>query len=262
APTSQPLGALSAGALAYLLARVLAALGGPLRLRHITDRIDDVAVALGDGAIAGCAIDLGVDDDAGTVRMYATERLVTPKRPRPKLRSLDALPLTLIAQIGASALPLTELRALRCGDTIVLDQSSVVFDQTAQRFSGHVIAHVAGSGTHLVCGLRDRSVEVESLTIVKEPSMTSGRISQAPDSRSTVPDIAADAPIELSVELARFSLTLGELQRTRPGDVLVTGRAIGELVTLRAGGRAIAQGDLVDVDGEVGLRITEFLSDP
>jgi flagellar motor switch protein FliM len=102
---------------------------------------------------------------------------------------------------------------------------------------------------------------VESLTSVKEPSMSSGRVSQAPEARATVPDIAADAPLELSIELARFSLTLGELQRTRPGDVLVTGRAIGESVTLRVAGRAIAQGDLVDVDGEVGLRITSFSSE-
>ncbi|HEY2734727.1 MAG TPA: FliM/FliN family flagellar motor switch protein [Polyangiales bacterium] len=259
APMSLALDALSAGALAYLSARVLAALGGPLRLRHITDRSEEVAVALGAGSIAACAIDLHIDADAGSLRIYAPDALLAPTRPRPKLRSLDALPLTLIAQVGASALPLPEVRALRSGDTLVLDQSSLAFDRTEQRFTGHVIVHVAGSGTHLVCGLRDRSVEVETLTIVKEPSMTSGRVSQAPESRSTVPDVASDAPIELSVELARFSLTLGELQRTRAGDVLVTGRAIGELVTLRAAGRAIARGDLVDVDGEVGLRITEFL---
>jgi type III secretion system YscQ/HrcQ family protein len=107
--------------------------------------------------------------------------------------------------------------------------------------------------------VRDRSLEVESVTSVKEPKMTTGRLSQPPEPKSAAADFAADAPLELSVELARFSLTLGELQRTQPGDVLITGRRIGEAVTLRVAGRAIAQGELVDVEGEIGVRITQFL---
>jgi flagellar motor switch/type III secretory pathway protein FliN len=41
------------------------------------------------------------------------------------------------------------------------------------------------------------------------------------------------------------------------GDVLALGRRIGEPVILRVGGVAVARGDLVDIDGEVGVRITE-----
>ena len=39
------------------------------------------------------------------------------------------------------------------------------------------------------------------------------------------------------------------------GEVLTTGTALGQRVTLRAGDRAIASGELVDVDGEVGVRV-------
>lgn len=66
---------------------------------------------------------------------------------------------------------------------------------------------------------------------------------------------AGDAPIDVVVELARVTMPLAELAALRPGEVLATGRALGERVTLRAGDRTIALGELVDVDGEIGVRI-------
>jgi type III secretion system YscQ/HrcQ family protein len=173
---------------------------------------------------------------------------------------LARVPLWLIARAGSCVMRLAELKLLELRDVIVLDQSSLIHD--GRRFGGQVMVHVAGSGTHLICHTSERGLEVESVTSMKEPQMTNGRLSQSPEPRATVPDLAADAPLELSVELARFSLTLGELQRTGPGDVLLTGRAIGEVVTLRVAGTALAEGELVDVEGEVGVRITRFLTTP
>lgn len=68
-------------------------------------------------------------------------------------------------------------------------------------------------------------------------------------------DLVGDAPIELRVELARVALTLSELAEMRPGEVLVTGRPLGTEVVLRAGDRAVATGELVDVEGELGVRV-------
>ena len=71
-------------------------------------------------------------------------------------------------------------------------------------------------------------------------------------------DLAGDAPILLSVEMARFSLPLETLASLRPGEILRTGRHVGDRVALRAGDRIIAMGELVDVDGEVGVRILQL----
>jgi flagellar motor switch/type III secretory pathway protein FliN len=38
------------------------------------------------------------------------------------------------------------------------------------------------------------------------------------------------------------------------------GRRIGDPVVLRVGGVAVARGDLVEIDGEVGVRIVERLA--
>jgi flagellar motor switch/type III secretory pathway protein FliN len=85
--------------------------------------------------------------------------------------------------------------------------------------------------------------------------MTTAKIET--DGASTTEALAAvaDAPVELSVEIARFTLSLGEIATLCTGDVLLTGRPIGEHVTVRAGTRAIATGELVNVDGAIGVRI-------
>ena len=69
--------------------------------------------------------------------------------------------------------------------------------------------------------------------------------------------LAGDAPIELCLELARFTLPLDELGALRPGEVLATGRPVGARVALSAGGRTVARGELCEVDGEIGVRILE-----
>jgi flagellar motor switch/type III secretory pathway protein FliN len=65
----------------------------------------------------------------------------------------------------------------------------------------------------------------------------------------------ADVPIELTIEVARFSMTLAELVKLRAGEVVASGRALGETAVLRAHDRVIATGELVEVDGEIGLRV-------
>ena len=67
--------------------------------------------------------------------------------------------------------------------------------------------------------------------------------------------LAGDVPIEVAVEIARFTLALEEIGALRTGEILSTGCPIGERVTLRVGGRVVANGELVDVEGDVGVRI-------
>lgn len=68
----------------------------------------------------------------------------------------------------------------------------------------------------------------------------------------------ADIEIDVSIELARLSLPLSEVAGLSPGVVVTTGRLLGERVAIRAGERVLAWGELVDVEGEVGVRVTEI----
>lgn len=70
------------------------------------------------------------------------------------------------------------------------------------------------------------------------------------------PSGAADLPLTLVAELGRVSLTLGRLADLKPGDVVELGRHSREPVELTSGGRLVARGELVQIDTELGVRVT------
>ena len=68
-----------------------------------------------------------------------------------------------------------------------------------------------------------------------------------------------DIDIRLSFELDRTTITLGELSSLAPGYVFTLGCDAQTPVTIRANGKAIARGRLVDMDGTLGVQISETL---
>ena len=72
------------------------------------------------------------------------------------------------------------------------------------------------------------------------------------------PDLK-DIDIRLSFELERRTITVGELELLAPGYTFVLNCDATSPVTIRANGKAIALGRLVDVDGTLGVQITETL---
>jgi type III secretion system YscQ/HrcQ family protein len=62
--------------------------------------------------------------------------------------------------------------------------------------------------------------------------------------------------VTLVVELGRINLPLRRLADLKPGDVLELGRHAREPVELTSGGRLIARGELVQIDTELGVRVT------
>jgi len=79
---------------------------------------------------------------------------------------------------------------------------------------------------------------------------------------SELTQIVGETPLCVRVELGSLEMSAAEWAALRPGDVVQCGRRIDEPVVLRAGGREIARGELVDIDGEIGVRITAVGSGP
>ncbi len=69
-----------------------------------------------------------------------------------------------------------------------------------------------------------------------------------------------DVPVDLSVEIGRTRMTIGETLALGPGAIVTLNRLAGEPVDLLVNGRPIARGEVVVVDEEFGLRITEVVS--
>ena len=75
------------------------------------------------------------------------------------------------------------------------------------------------------------------------------------DSNTDPTTVLAAASIEVVAELGRISLRGDEVMGLAPGVVLALGARRGR-VSLRVGGEAWAEGEIVDIDGELGVRIT------
>jgi len=71
----------------------------------------------------------------------------------------------------------------------------------------------------------------------------------------------SDVPVDLTVEIGRTRMTVGETLQLRPGSIVSLNRTAGEPVDLLVNGTRIACGEVVVVDEEFGLRITEVLHD-
>jgi flagellar motor switch protein FliN len=68
-----------------------------------------------------------------------------------------------------------------------------------------------------------------------------------------------EIPMELSVEIGRAHMTVGETLDLRVGSVVALERLAGETADLLVNGSAIARGEVVVIDEQYGLRITEIL---
>lgn len=68
-----------------------------------------------------------------------------------------------------------------------------------------------------------------------------------------------DVPVELTVELGRKSVRIGDVLRLGPGSVLELTKANGEPLDIYVNNRLIARGEAVIVGERYGVRLTEVV---
>lgn len=71
-------------------------------------------------------------------------------------------------------------------------------------------------------------------------------------------ELLNDVPLQVVVELARVPITAEELVSLHHGKILDLGRAPGEPVDLSVNGKVVARGELVEVEGQLGVRIVSM----
>lgn len=203
---------------------VLAAVEGTASAPEVEEALAPRLVRGGTEPASGLAVEI----DVAAESLRGRARLIVPHaaiRALGRDPDLEASPVRLPASLrrGAAVLDAAELEALAPGDVVVVDPPADGRD--ALVFPG---------------GLRALGRIEEDAFHAEEIIMT---------------DRHARLPVTLEVELARTDVPLAELARLEPGAVLALGLDRRGLVTLRAGERAVARGELVDVEGAVGVRI-------
>ncbi|HZE05370.1 MAG TPA: flagellar motor switch protein FliN [Solirubrobacteraceae bacterium] len=92
----------------------------------------------------------------------------------------------------------------------------------------------------------------------------SGDAGDAPARTETFTDLRrlSAVPVDLSVEIGRARMSVGETLELREGSVVPLDRMAGEPVDLLVNGTPIARGEVVVIDEQFGLRLTQVLAAP
>src|SRR5439155_3233038 len=82
---------------------------------------------------------------------------------------------------------------------------------------------------------------------------------RAVDADPTALELLADVEMGVTAELGRTRMTVRSLLALTPGSVVELDRVAGSAVDLLVNGTMIARGEVVVIDDEFGVRITEIV---
>ena len=74
-------------------------------------------------------------------------------------------------------------------------------------------------------------------------------------------DAIFDVPVKVSAVLGKTRIKVGELMSLGQGAIIALDRKVGEPIDLYVNDRLIARGELVMVDGALGVTMTEIVKD-
>jgi flagellar motor switch protein FliN len=75
-------------------------------------------------------------------------------------------------------------------------------------------------------------------------------------------DIFSSIPVNVSVELGRSKISLKEIFELTEGSIIELDRLVGEPLDLVVNGQVVAQGEVVAIDNNYGLRVTRVTATP
>jgi len=91
-----------------------------------------------------------------------------------------------------------------------------------------------------------------------ESSHNSYSSAQESGSDKKVMNLTSDIPVQIVAVLGKKMVTVKEIVSLRMGQVIELNRLPNEAVDLVANGKLIAKGELVEIDGRLGLRILKI----
>jgi type III secretion protein Q len=233
-PASRPTTPAERGAFLYAAAAVAAALAPRAQVEPSA-----VAPAALAAAPEATVVDIGVGGAAiGQLALVVPPSAVLATRWQPLAALaarrgawLDDAVVDVTAVVATAALTVAEIGGLRRRDVVVVDRVGDADSVQLRTAGGWIPAHLASKqGGLTVNGAYERG------TFVQE-------------------SLGDDATIEVQVAAGSVTLSVRRLLELAPGQVLSLGRPLGGPVELRVGRRVIGRGELVDVDGELGVRL-------
>ncbi|QEA13159.1 type III secretion system cytoplasmic ring protein SctQ [Comamonas flocculans] len=191
--------------------------------------------------------------------------LLVRRAPRPP--APHALwPLRLPAEIGCTRVTAQELASLGAGDVVLLDVNHVDAQRTlwlsADGQQGLRVQLPAlspyESESEASAGPQAQPPQAPVLIVTHAWSATMPTTEPAPaeplDADAELASLDA-LPVRLSFDLGEVTLTLAQARALQPGQTLELARPLSGGVRIRANGALIGEGDLVQIDGQLGVSV-------
>ena len=217
----------------------------------------DLAAATGDVTTVWLTVILGAD--AFDARVSVPDSAAAPSRAvaltHAELAAMGDAPIAIPIVIATTLAARVELDALVAGDAFVpgarsggpvVQASGALIGGVAlvpSRGERGLSADLAADGRLVVRGLLENHTW--------EPEMSSDEHAAT----TTTVQVLEDAAVVVRVELGTVEMTARDWAALGPGDVVALGRKIGDPAILRVGGVELARGELVQVEGEMAVRI-------
>ncbi|HEX7664088.1 MAG TPA: FliM/FliN family flagellar motor switch protein, partial [Polyangiaceae bacterium] len=245
-PKHAPPDALAGAFGAFVVAAARATAEGAPLVHWCGDASDLTAAGLPARVVDVRALVL-VENDAFEAHLLAPLDVVR-RAPRPRfdhadLAALGETPITLPLVVAASAVASSVVADLEVDDLFVPTSFP---KRRGEAYAGDVVLAAPASAR----GLRARLGEDGKLVVLDG----SEEIAMGADDE-VVTENAGDAPLVVRVEVGNVTLRAREWAALKAGDVVATGQKLADPVVLRVGGVEVARGELVEVEGEVGVRI-------
>jgi type III secretion system YscQ/HrcQ family protein len=215
---------------------------------------------------------------------------------RRALRDVLGVRARLRCEVGRQIFPLSELRSLRPGDTVFIDEhvDHAGAHELRLYISNRCVLHaevgpsnaltITGMGMNHDENLAGGMAFVHAPGDAADPDARDEPLGangpDGPNDRDGLderdipdnpngpndldhPDEAADIgaladiPVMVTFDVGQCELTIGELRELVTGSIIELGGPLTEVVNLRAGGKLIGLGELIEIDGRIGVLVAK-----
>jgi len=249
-PATSALAPSSTGVLELLLLAILRNLNKRLAypFQFALNSIDPESMQHRHGRGIAILVSVRISDASGAFRIFFPYSLLAAMSELVAAGAEIELPanITWAFQISAGTLTLTidEVRQLEAGDVVLFDShAQMLLPRNFKK--GWNISFTDGNFS---TAKLDNSFEGDTTAVV-----------QAPDNEKAGDSVDLESlPVLLHVIVATKEMTLSEANGLAPGTILELKRDLSNIVQLAVNGKIVGHGQLVDIDGKLGVRIGKW----
>jgi len=208
--------------------------------------------------LAAVPLTVRIDNDSFAARVVVSRAACRPRRAVDfsvnALRHMGPTPLCMQVVACTSLATVEDVGGLRPGDAFVPDAWPLSLSERGELRGPAWLASPDGDD-----GIRVQLAEGGRIVLAGGIGALAAMEDDMDGSNEegALASAVGDVPVVVRVEIGQARMAARDWAALVRGDVVTLGRRLGEAVVLRIGGVVIARGELVNVDGEVGVRIGE-----